>query len=307
MGQFNDATLVEQKKTSRFFVWLVAVRPRTLPISLPPIILATVLAARQEVVINWFLVICSLACALSIQVGTNLINDAIDFRNGVDTKERLGIKRPTQEGLLPLAQVMQVGCAFLAAALFWGIPLITVGGWPLFAVLIISVICGYLYTGGPFPLANIGVSDFCILLFFGWVSTLSVYYILTESLGWLPFIAATQIGFLAIVPHAINNLRDMVTDEKANKRTLAVRFGYKFARIEIVACSILPFIFGFFWMKEEMLYAALLPLLVLPLIIRNLRSILNTQPSALYNQYLAKSAICQLLFACYLAIGICFS
>lgn len=286
--------------------WFLAIRPRTLPISLPPLLAACSLAAKNFGHLNWALALCALICSLGIQIATNLFNDALDFKKGTDGEGRIGPKRMTQEGALSYKAVMAGGCLSLGCALIFAIPLMLAGGWPLAFIVAISVSCAYLYTGGPWPLSYIGVSDFFVLLFFGWVSTGAVYYLLTQSFDKLAFIAGTQIGLLATVPHAINNLRDLATDARANKKTLAVRFGGRFAKIEIASLSLLPFLLGLLWQESGYFWAAALPFLALPFIFRNLVSVWKTDPSPAYNQFLVKSAQCQLLFGSLLSGGIYF-
>lgn len=303
MSRSTESPLTLKKKGS-FKAWFLATRPRTLPVSLPPIIVGTTLAARHIDHLNWILVVSMLLCSLAIQIGTNLVNDALDFKKGADAEGRLGPKRMTQEGLLSFKQVMGAGSFCFGLALIFGIPLIIAGGWPLVFILLISIACGYLYTGGPFPLAYTGISDLFVLMFFGWVSTCTVYFLQTGHVSFSCFLAATQIGLLAIVPHAINNLRDHVSDARVNKQTLAVRFGIHFARWEITWLSLIPFGLGLIWIGERTLWMTLLPLLALPPVLSNLRAIWNTEPSPLYNQFLAKSALCQLLFGLLLALGV---
>lgn len=283
--------------------WLLATRPKTLLVSLPPIIVGTALAARDVEAINWLLVLSALFCSFGIQIGTNLINDAIDFKKGADAPGRLGPKRVTQEGIFTYNQVLKAGYISFGLALIFGIPLMIAGGWPLLGVLFFSVLCGYCYTGGPYPLAYTGMGDLFVLIFFGWVSTETVYYLQTGTVSLNTFVAATQIGFLATVPLAINNLRDHVTDARVNKNTLAVRLGPQFARWEITLLSLIPFVLGMIWILNGNIWMALLPLLSLPLILINLQSIWTTQPSPLYTQFLAKSALCQLVFGFLLALG----
>ena len=210
----------------------------------------------------------------------------------------------TQEGILTYGQVLNAGLLCLAIAMLCGIPLMLTGGWPVFFLLCLSVACGYCYTGGPFPLAYTGLSDFFVLIFFGWVGTGIVYYVQTETYTFDCFLAATQIGLLAIVPHAINNLRDHVEDARVHKRTLTVRFGQTFARWEIALLSFIPFILGFYWLSEGYLFMALLPIICLPVVIRNVQAICATEPSAQFNEFLARSALCELIFSVLLAIGI---
>lgn len=297
----NEALLA---KTSVFKAWLLASRPRTLPVSLPPIVVGTALASQNVEALNWIVVLCALLCSLSIQIGTNLFNDALDFKKGADREGRLGPLRVTQGGLLTFKQVFIGGCLSFGLALLCGIPLLFAGGWPLAAILLLSAACGYLYTGGPFPLAYLGISDFFVLLFFGWVSTGTVFYLQTGEVDFSCLLAGTQLGLLAIVPHAINNLRDHQSDAEVHKRTFAVRCGPRAARGEITLFSFLPFALGLLWLEAGSFLMALLPLISLPLVIGNVQAIWKTEPSRIYNAYLAKSALCELIFALLLTVGI---
>ncbi len=283
--------------------WILAARPKTLPISSVPILIATALAAKQVDRVDWVIVFCAFFTSLAIQIGTNLVNDALDFKKGADGDDRLGPKRMTQQGLLSYKNVMTGGLVSFSLAVLFGIPLVLEGGWILAIVLLLSILCGYLYTGGPYPLAYLGISDLFILIFFGWVSTCTVFFLLTGGVTFQCFLAATQIGLLAMVPHAINNLRDCHTDAKVNKRTLAVRFGISFARWEITFLSLLPFILGLFWLSDRLFLSTIFPLFALPQAIETLHAIWRISPSKRYNDFLAKSALCQLLFGYLLALS----
>jgi 1,4-dihydroxy-2-naphthoate octaprenyltransferase len=304
MPEVSDSTIILKKKAGVLKAWFLASRPRTLPVSLPPIIVGTALAAQQVEQLNWMLVGCALLCSLGIQIGTNLVNDALDFKKGADAVGRIGPKRMTQEGILSFQQVLSAGGLCFGFALLCGIPLMLAGGWPLVWVLFLSIACGYFYTGGPFPLAYTGISDLFVLIFFGWISTGSIYFLQTGKINFPCLLAATQIGLLAIVPHAINNLRDRLSDACVGKNTLAVRFGPRFARYEITSFSLIPFALGLLWIEMGKIWMAALPFLTLPIITRNLQSIWLREPSPQYNQFLATSAICQLLFGCLLALGV---
>lgn len=285
--------------------WLLASRPKTLLVSLPPIFVGTTLAWTQVQHLNWILVFFALLCSLGIHIGTNFTNDAFDFKKGADGPDRLGPVRMTQLGAFSFQELMKGAYLCFGVALLCGIPLMVSGGWPLFAILLISAMSGYCYTAGPFPLAYYpAISDLFVLIFFGWVSTNTVYYLLAGSVNLTSFLASTQIGLLAVVPLAINNLRDHVSDARVNKNTFVVCFGPHAARWEITLLSLLPFVLGGIWLKEGQLGMALLPLLALPMVIKNLRSIWQTEPSSEYNRYLAKSAQSQLLFGLLLSIGI---
>lgn len=293
-----------ERKTSAAMVWIGACRPRTLPLSCTPILVASSLAARHTAAVEWSLAIWALLCSLWIQIGTNLINDALDFKKGADTADRLGPQRMTQSGCLSFGQVFWAGCCCFGMAGLTGIPLVGAGGWPLALVLLAAISCGYFYTAGPWPLAYSGISDLFVLIFFGWVSTCTVYYLLTGTVSFPAFLAATQVGCLAMVPHAINNLRDHVADARVHKRTLVVRFGLWTGRWEISVVSMLPFFLSILWWVQGEILAALLPLICLPWMLRIIRAIWQHEPSPRYNGWLAASALCAGAFGGLLALGI---
>lgn len=289
--------------TKSSYAWFLATRPRTLPISVGPIVVAIALAISQGISINWWIAWMTLCFSLFIQIGTNLVNDALDFKKGADKEDRLGPLRVTQSGILSYQQVMGAGWGCFFCAFVCGIPLMMAGGWILAFVIAFSIASGYLYTGGPYPLGYIGISDFFVLLFFGWVSTCTVYYLQTGTVDRWIFLAGTQLGLLAIVPHAINYLRDRLTDERADKKTFAVRFGMYATRWWITFLSLFPFILGIFWVVHGFVAAAVLPLVLLIPIGINLKNIWTQEPGKNYNGYLAKSALCQFTFSLLLAVA----
>lgn len=283
--------------------WWWAIRPKTLLVSLSPIIVGTALAAMHVAHINWLLAISAWCAVFFLQVGTNLVNDVLDFSKGADTAQRLGPQRMTQAGLLSMRQVFWGGVGCFVLALLCGIPLVMAGGWPFVAVLVASVICGYCYTGGPYPLAYLGLGDLFAFLFFGPIGVSAVYFLQTHTVDAFAILAGVQLGLLTAVPNAINNLRDIDTDRLVHKRTLAVRFGSKFACWEISLLTVLAFLIGSFWIFFDHAMMAILPLVAAPLAYQNLIAILQTAPSVRYNLFLARSAQVQLLFALFLAIG----
>lgn len=284
-------------------LWLIAARPKTLSVSLVPVLVGTGMAFSEGFSINFFLLLMMFLSSLCIQIGTNLVNDAIDFKKGADREGRLGPLRVTQSGLLPFQKVMQMGIFSFILAFLFGIPLMISGGWIFTLIILLSIACGYLYTGGPYPLAYLGISDLFILVFFGWVSTLSAYYLQTDQIHSFVFLAATQIGLLAIVPQAINCLRDRVEDAKVGKKSFAVRFGSTASRWEITFLSLFPFVLGICWAVSSRPLAAFLPLVALFPILLNLKNIWQVPVGEIYNLYLARSAKYQLLFACLLTLA----
>lgn len=289
---------------TEFKSWILALRPKTLTASLVPVAVATALVFGGRYDFKIYLSVCALFSAICIQVGTNLINDAIDFKKGADDQNRIGPKRMTQTGRLSSQRVMLGGyIAFLFAALF-GVPLIIAGGWVIVGIGLLSLLCGYIYTGGPFPLAYIGLGDLFVILFFGIVAVSGTFFLHTAGFSLSANIAGLQIGMLSTVLIAINNLRDAPLDKLVGKKTLAVRFGPKFARIEISILIFAPFAFGMYWVFEGHFLAAVLPMLTFPIARNLVGKIFITEPSLIYNQYLARAALIHLLFGALLTLGL---
>lgn len=283
--------------------WFIAARPKSLTASIIPVSVATLLAFAVKGQVDAWLSLWALLVAIFIQIGTNFVNDALDFKKGADTHARLGPKRLVQAGLASATTVLRAGFLCFAFALASGIPLVMAGGWPFLALLLISVLLGYLYTGGPYPLAYVGLGELFVILFFGFISTVAVFFLQTGAVSLSALVAGLQVGSLATVLIAINNLRDIEGDGKAHKRTLAVRFGRKFARREIAFFTLLPFVLGLYWAFIGNNLAALLPLFALPLAGHIVRFIWTTEPSEKYNSIFAKSGLLQLLFGIFLCIA----
>jgi len=283
--------------------WFMAARPKTLTAAVVPPVLATFLAMGVGYSVSWWLTCAALLSSIAIQIGTNLVNDALDFKRGADTKTRLGPTRVTQQGLLTPRQVYFSGVAFFALAFILGIPLIMKGGWVIALIMTLSIISGYLYTGGPTPLAYHGLGDAFVILFFGLISTSAIYYVQTLTMDMKPIIAGLQIGLLCTVLIAINNLRDHEQDAKVHKNTLAVRFGVTFSRLEITALVLVPFLLTYYWYHTGCLMAAVIPWGAFPIANRLLRSIWTVEPSEKYNAFLGQAALLHLLFGLLLSLG----
>jgi 1,4-dihydroxy-2-naphthoate octaprenyltransferase len=233
--------------------WVLAARPKTLSAAVAPVIAGTALALADRGRVLWWYAAAALAGSVLIQVATNYINDALDFRRGADTAERLGPTRVTQAGLLSYEAVMRGAyiCFFLAA--LCGIPLIIRGGWPLLVIGLTSIAAAYAYTGGPYPLAYNGLGEIFVLVFFGLVAVGGTYYVLTLQYTGDAFMAGLAIGSLAVAILAINNLRDIPTDRQSGKRTMAVVLGERGARIEVAVFVLLPYVLAavLAWLRAD--------------------------------------------------------
>lgn len=170
-------------------------------------------------------------------------------------------------------------------------------------LLALSLLLAYLYTGGPYPLSYRGLGEIFVFLFFGLIATGGVYYIQTLELTSSALIAGAQIGLLATLMIAVNNVRDYYTDREADKRTIVVRFGLNFGKSVITLCAFVPFLLSFYWLGGHM-WAALLPWITLPVASLIVLRVWNTPPSKSYNEILGSSALLHLFFGLFLTVGI---
>jgi len=279
-------------------LWL-AFRPKTLTAAVVPVVVGHSLVVSKFAEAHLWITLCCLGSAVCIQLATNFLNDAIDFRKGADTADRLGPRRVTQSGLMSERSVFISGIVFLLLASLLGIPLVLHGGWPIVALGVVSLFLAYGYTGGPFPLAYLGLGDIFVILFFGLFAVGGVYYLHTFTVTAAAMVAGLQVGLLATVLIAINNLRDRTTDVCVDKKTLAVRFGESFAKAEIFGLIVLAFGLNFFYRGQPWVW---LTLLSFPLAGRVLFIVFNRKDAL--NSALGIAGGLHLVFGVLLSIGL---
>jgi 1,4-dihydroxy-2-naphthoate octaprenyltransferase len=210
-------------------LWVVAARPRTLPAAIAPVLVGTALAG-SEGTFRPLAFAAALVGSVFIQIGTNLSNDYSDARRGADTEDRLGPVRVTAGGLMPPRTVLVGTYVAFGIAVAAGLYLAAVAGWELLVVGAASILAGVLYTGGPRPYGYEGLGELFVFLFFGVVAVAGSYFVQTEELRWEAFALAVPVGLLAAAILVVNNVRDVETDRRAGKRTLAVKLGRSRAR-----------------------------------------------------------------------------
>ncbi|TVP42545.1 MAG: 1,4-dihydroxy-2-naphthoate polyprenyltransferase [Gemmatimonadales bacterium] len=224
--------------------WLQAIRPRTLPAAIAPVVVGAAMAGRWEV-FSLGPAAAALVCALLIQVATNLANDYFDFLKGGDTEHRVGPTRVVQAGLLSPTAVWRATVLVLVAATGVGIYLVWMGGWPILVVGLLALVCAVAYTGGPFPLAYHGLGDVFAFVFFGPVAVAGTVWVQGRFFHPEFLLAGAGVGALVTAILVVNNLRDRTTDAQAGKRTTAVRFGLRGTRafylaLLLVAAAVPP-------------------------------------------------------------------
>jgi 1,4-dihydroxy-2-naphthoate octaprenyltransferase len=225
--------------------WVLASRPKTLFAAVAPVLLGSALAFSHSKG-NLPAAIAALFGAICIQIATNLANDYWDAKKGADTPDRLGPVRVTASGLLKPRTVFLGMVFFFLLATAAGVFLTLRAGWPVVAIGVVSIFFGILYTAGPFSLAYLGLGEVFTFLFFGLVATAGTYFVQTLSYSPDAVLLGVMPGCYSVVLIALNNLRDRATDQRVNKKTLAVRFGEKFARIETLFFLFVPSIVPLF-------------------------------------------------------------
>ncbi len=209
-------------------VWIMAARPKTLFAAFAPVIVGASLAVAEQR-FDAVSSVVALLCSILIQVATNYTNDLYDHLKGADTKERVGPKRALNEGWVSVDQMKTAIYLTFGTAFLMGLYLVYVGGPFILLIGVLSIIAGFMYTGGPFPLAYNGLGDLFVFLFFGFVGTIGTYFINTGEVSSQALLASIPVGALVTNILVVNNYRDFDQDRKAGKRTLAVMFGKNFA------------------------------------------------------------------------------
>jgi 1,4-dihydroxy-2-naphthoate octaprenyltransferase len=246
---------------------------------------------------------------MCLQIATNFFNDAVDHLKGSDTHERLGPVRITASGMMPAKTVLWVAKGVLLIAVLLAVPLYLYRGWPIVAIGIPSLWFCYGYTGGPMPLAYRGLGELFVVLFFGLVAVTGSAFVQSGQWHFEAVIAGLQVGLLSTVLIAVNNLRDIEEDAKSGKRTLAVRYGKRFARWEIAALCLGSYLLNAFWydgyeFAGRWYWAWVLPSLAMPIGIVIVAWVCRNNPSPFFNKILALAGVHLLAFAILFCIGL---
>ncbi|MDR5696884.1 MAG: 1,4-dihydroxy-2-naphthoate polyprenyltransferase [Armatimonadota bacterium] len=222
---------------SAVFAWVTATRPATLTAAVAPVVVGSATAAAEQA-FHPLAALAALAVGVFIQIGTNLANDAYDFLHGADTAERAGPVRVTAAGWLSARQVLAGAYLCFGAAACVGLYLVALRGWPLLIVGALAIVSGVAYTTGPLPIAYRGLGELFVFVFFGLVAVSGTDYVQTGAVRPQALSASVPVGLLCAAILVVNNLRDIDTDRAAAKRTLAVRIGRSWTRIEYTVCLV---------------------------------------------------------------------
>lgn len=292
-------------QNQQFSRWILTIRPKTLSISVAPVVVGCALAWQQT---GWFDGSIALACllgAMLIQIGTNLHNDAADFERGADTPDRVGPARATAQGWFTAQQVKQAALMSFLLAFLIGIYLAWVGGWPIIILGLLSLLAGYAYTGGPMPIAYSPSGELFVFLFFGVAAVTGTYYLQTAELSGLALLASSAIGLQAAAVLLVNNYRDLATDQLANKRTLAYYLGTEKTKLAYALFICIPF------MLVPALYTEISlswpMLLLIPYAVSLIKHFYQQPRGPIFNEILASTAKFQLSFSLLLSGSLVFT
>ena len=296
----------ESPRPSILRVWWQTARPATLWAGVVPVLVGLGVAIGEDF---WHSggAIGALAGAVLLQLGTNFVNDYADFEKGADTAARLGPARARQRGWLSARALLIASAVVFALATAVGVYLIRLGGWPIAAIGGGGIAAAILYTAGPKPLGYLGLGDVFVMGFFGFAAVLGTHWLQTGAVSAAALWAAWPVGALATAILVVNNLRDRHTDVEAGKRTLAVRFGARFARLEYTVLVVSAYA------VPALAIAAghapttwLLPWLTAPMAWRTARAVWRSDGAAL-NPLLGATARLELAFGVLLAAGAAYS
>lgn len=299
--------MTQTAQISRRQAWMMAARPKTLPAAVAPVLVGTAMAIHDGV-FRPIPTLAALLGSLLLQIGVNLANDYFDFVKGVEQPDRKGPIRVTQAGLIPPEQVRNGMIAIFVLSAVIGVYLIIIGGWPILAIGIASILSALAYSGGPFPLASHGLGDLFVFIFFGLCAVCGTYWVQALKLPMLVVITAVPPGLLITAILVVNNLRDIEQDRRAGKKTLAVILGETGARVEYEMLLLAAYLIPVSLLAAGQMKAwVLLPLITIPLGIQLVRAINGPSDGPSMNKALAGTAQLALFYSVLFSLGIVLS
>ena len=287
-----------------FSAWVAAIRPKTLGLSVSPVLVGTALAVSERGELRPLPFLLALGAAMFIQAGTNLHNDVADFRKGADGDDRLGPPRATAQGWLSAEKVERGAWLAFGLAFLLGIGLVFFGGWPIVILGMVSLAAGAAYSGGPWPLSSLPLGELFVFLFFGLAAVGGSYYLQTDTLSIDALLAGTIMGLPAAAVLVVNNYRDRRSDRRAGRRTLAVLLTGRASRWEYALLLVVPFLL-LPWLFDGDRLFVLPGLLLLPALVLVMRLFRATDGATL-NRLLAATAGLQLLLGLALSLTLLF-
>lgn len=302
----SSPTGIGSERPSSLSIWWLASRPKTLPASVAPILVGSAVALHEG---GFHLVtaIMALLTALLLQIAANFANDALDFKRGADTARRTGPVRVVSSGFVTAEAMLRATALVLVLATLSGLYLVWRGGWPFLLLGLFALVCAVAYTGGPWPLAYLGLGEVFVFIFFGPIAVTGTAYLQTLDVTMLSLAASIPTGLMAVGILIVNNVRDLEQDRLARKYTIAVRIGDKLSRREYVLIQQLTLVLPFlFWALGWMNAWSLLTVLSWPLfwqLWRQIATLSGAQLNATLGATGRTSLVFSVLFSAALILG----
>ena len=275
--------------------FLQGARLKTLSAVCVPVCLSTIWAFQKEKVFDVALFLCVLFSGGFIQCAVNFFNDVLDFKKGVDGKNRKGPARLTQSGQSSPLKVMSFGLFSVGLAVVTAVPLIFQAGWPILILGLTALSCAWLYSGSPFPLAEKGISELFVVLFFGLGAVGGSYYIQTLKWDNSLIYLGLQCGLWSLSLLLINHLRDEEGDRRAGRKNWITLYGREAGLLALGMSQLVIYLFCFYWL-DLIPKAGALSFLTLPGSAVLIYFISVTPPSPRYNKYLGLMSLLYCLF-----------
>ena len=292
-------------------LWVSTMRLRTLPLSVSGIILASCFAEYNGY-FRWSIFILAILTTLSLQILSNLANDYGDGIKGTDNDDRIGPERAIQSGRISpedmfsairINILISIGLAFLLIYSAFGVKhfLLTL---IFFLLGIASIVAAIRYTVGGKAYGYRGLGDVFVFIFFGLISVIGCYVLYAKTLDHVAFLPACAIGLLSTAVLNLNNMRDIKSDEKSNKITLAVKLGEHSVKVYhnvlVGLAIVLSSLFGVLYYTSP--YNLIYVVAYIPLLIHLFKVNKNTNPKLL-DPELKKLALTTVLLAILMGIG----
>ena len=282
----------------------MAIRPKTLPAAISPVFVGTAFAIRNKV-FSPLPFIAALVGALLIQILSNLANDYFDYIKGHDTTSRKGPTRVVASGLMSLAELRNGIIVNILLIAIIGVYLIFVGTLIILIIGVLSIIFALLYSGGPFPLSSIGLGDVFVFIFFGLVAVNGTYYVQALTFHSDVLIGSISPGLLITAILVVNNYRDIETDTETNKFTLAVLMGHHRTKIYYAILFVISYLIPlYFVIFGQYSLWILLPYLSIPLAIKLIRIVWESNEGTVMNEVLAGTGKIGLIFSILFGLGV---
>jgi 1,4-dihydroxy-2-naphthoate octaprenyltransferase len=284
--------------------WFKALRAYSAPASLVPLAIGITAPIGAGESITWWTVPLVVLVGVLIHIGTNLINDAVDFEKGVDRKGALGGSGVIVDGWLSSKQIRNAALFAFGLAGLIGIPVMLLRGWPLLLIGVIGVLGGYFYTAPPVSLKYRAFGDLAVFILCGPLLVAGVSLAVSGRIPLVSLLAGIPVGCVVTAILVANNLRDIQDDGEKQIKTLAMLLGVKGTQVEYVALMVLAFlslpvlaILGF------LPYMACITLVALPLSIGPVRDLLKGNVA---KQVVERTAQFHLVFGVLLTVGLVF-